>query len=299
MKTFKKITAILLAVVLTAAVPFAVSAAPSDNMLCDVDGNKVINASDARAILRSSARLEAELPLLLADADNDYRVTSADARLALRKSAKLQNLLYGYDAEGMPNVLDTLRSGAYSLVISYEGFTMTVYVNNGSFYMPADPFFSELDSDGMIGRFLTDMGLLFTGGSIYLLFTDAVGFMAPAGTKCYMAFTDESMGDMGGSEADMAEIEYLTNMFVFPSDESYAYSGPAEIDGKSYELFSFFGSDYTRELYMGYNGQLKYISYTVDSDTVSTPISYIGEDVSGGSFSVAGREFIDFSGMLG
>ena len=302
MKTIKKITAIILAVILCAAAPVATAAAPTDYMLCDTDGDKVITATDARKILRISAKLDEELPLLQIDADNDFQITASDARLALRTSAKLAKLTYGYNADGMPNVLDTLRGGVYSLVISYDGFNMTVYVNHDSFFMPADPFFGDIDPDGMMSKMLTDMGLLFTGGNIYLLFTDAIGLMATAGTKCYMSFDEESLGDMGGDGDDMAEIGYLTEMFRFSGDEEFTYKGTAEMEEKSYELFSCAKPGSTKDLYVGYNGKLSYISYTQgdaeNAEIIATPISYVGSDVSGGSFTIADRELVDLSGLI-
>ena len=63
--------------------------------LGDIDGNGTLTASDARAILRHSAKLEsiAEEILPLADVDKNGNVNAADARLALRMGAKLDELI--------------------------------------------------------------------------------------------------------------------------------------------------------------------------------------------------------------
>lgn len=57
----------------------------------DVDRNGLVTASDARLILRCSARLQSldAEQKKLADVNSDGRVTAADARLALRIAAKL------------------------------------------------------------------------------------------------------------------------------------------------------------------------------------------------------------------
>ncbi len=63
--------------------------------LGDIDGNGTLTASDARAILRHSAKLEsiAEEILPLADVDKNGNINAADARLALRMGAKLDELI--------------------------------------------------------------------------------------------------------------------------------------------------------------------------------------------------------------
>ena len=68
-----------------------------DAMLGDVDGNGKITASDARAALRISAKLDkvsAETEKL-ADIDGNGKVTASDARKILRFSAKLDKVLGG------------------------------------------------------------------------------------------------------------------------------------------------------------------------------------------------------------
>lgn len=64
--------------------------------LGDVDNNGKIDASDARLILRYTARLETltEAQILSSDINSDGRVTAADARLLLRYAAGLAILNY-------------------------------------------------------------------------------------------------------------------------------------------------------------------------------------------------------------
>ncbi len=62
--------------------------------LGDVNADGKINASDARTVLRSSAKLETldEVQMLAADVNKDEKVNASDARIILRVSAKLQTL---------------------------------------------------------------------------------------------------------------------------------------------------------------------------------------------------------------
>ncbi len=60
----------------------------------DVNNDDKITASDARAILRHSAKLDkiADDFVTRADIDGNSKITAADARIALRMSAKLEDL---------------------------------------------------------------------------------------------------------------------------------------------------------------------------------------------------------------
>ena len=62
--------------------------------LGDIDGNGKITASDARAILRISAKLDKldDNKTVFADVNNDLKITASDARIVLRMSAKLDSL---------------------------------------------------------------------------------------------------------------------------------------------------------------------------------------------------------------
>ena len=95
-----KIIALASAVSLTAAAVFAAtsmaSAAPA---LGDVDCNGKVTASDARMILRHSAKLEnlSDSVIPVADADGNGKVSATDARLVLRFASKLISTMGGED----------------------------------------------------------------------------------------------------------------------------------------------------------------------------------------------------------
>ena len=88
-----KVIALLVAVSLMCS--FSVFFASAESVsIGDVNEDGKITASDARTVLRASAKLEelTESQLKAADADFNEKVTAADARLILRISAKLEDI---------------------------------------------------------------------------------------------------------------------------------------------------------------------------------------------------------------
>lgn len=300
MKTLKKAASVILALCLCAMMPFALAENAHEYMLGDIDGDKKITASDARMILRSSARLEDPLPLLQADADNNNEITASDARTILRKSAKLENLLYGYDENDLPNILATLRSGTYSIIIDISNVSLMLSMKDGMLYMPADSIMQSLmggsgSSDmSMMDSFITDMGILFSGNSMYLLFTDVTGALSGTdGQKCYFAMDEDFLGE------DSAEITSFVDVLSFPESEVYTETGADHFDGEDCLVYSAVtGNGYTKELYMGYNAQLVAINYSGTGDSGAIPVSYITDEVSDDVFTIAGRELLDLSKLI-
>ena len=300
MKTLKKAASVILALCLCATMPFALAEDAHEYMLGDIDGDKKITASDARMILRSSARLEDPLPLLQADADNNNEITASDARTILRKSAKLQNLLYGYDENDLPNILATLRSGTYSIIIDISNVSLMLSMKDGMLYMPADSIMQSLmggsdSSDmSMLDSFITDMGILFSGNSMYLLFTDVTGVLSGTdGQKCYFAMDEDFLGE------DSEEITSFVDVLSFPESEVYTETGTDHFDGEDCLVYSAVtGDGYTKELYMGYNAQLVAINYSGTGDSGAIPVSYITDEVSDDVFTIAGRELLDLSKLI-
>ena len=298
MKTLKKATAFILAVCLCAMMPFALAEDAHEYMLGDINGDKKITADDARTILRASAKLEDPLPLLQADANNDNQITADDARTILRKSAKLENLFYGYDENDMPNILDTLRSGNYSIIIDFAGVSVMLTMKDGMLYMPADGFMDLLGGsdtgDLGISGFINEMGILFSGSNMYLLFTDVTGLISGTdGQKCYFAMTEDFLGEDGN------EIASFMDVLFFPESEVYTETGTAQFEGEDCLVYSAAAGDgNTKDLYLGYNAQLMAIVYTDGDGSGAIPVSYITDDVSGGVFTIADRELIDLSKLM-
>lgn len=91
-KFFKKAACAVMATVMTAGVcAFSASA-----LLGDLNDSGKLQSSDARLLLRYSAKLESldDAHLALADFNYDGRVNSGDARILLRAAAKIEDLEY-------------------------------------------------------------------------------------------------------------------------------------------------------------------------------------------------------------
>ena len=86
----KKLFTALFSLILALTLAFGAFSA----LMGDVDLNGKITASDARAVLRYSAKLTTLTrdQLAVSDINSDSRVTAADARIILRISAKLENI---------------------------------------------------------------------------------------------------------------------------------------------------------------------------------------------------------------
>ncbi len=78
----------------TTTKPSTTKPVADDSLLGDLNGDKKITASDARQILRVSAKLDkiSDAKMTIADIDGNKKVTASDARIALRISAKLEKI---------------------------------------------------------------------------------------------------------------------------------------------------------------------------------------------------------------
>lgn len=90
MKTKIKAACVGLILVVAILGVSSISASAGKVLLGDVDGNGKVTSSDARTILRYSARLDSSSDLSVADVDQNGKVNSRDARLALRITARLE-----------------------------------------------------------------------------------------------------------------------------------------------------------------------------------------------------------------
>ncbi len=86
---------VIFSVMLCIIVIFSLTVCASAAYYGDVDGNGKITASDARVILRASAKIDSldvdKVPV--ADVNGDNKITAADARKVLRMSARLEDLV--------------------------------------------------------------------------------------------------------------------------------------------------------------------------------------------------------------
>ncbi len=108
----KKMISVIICIVLLSYIimpSITVSAAS----LGDIDGNGKVVASDARKVLRHSAKLEILPDSLLgvADVNFDKKITASDARTILRVSAKIEQ--FRTDGDAIIGTADVVDFGAY------------------------------------------------------------------------------------------------------------------------------------------------------------------------------------------
>lgn len=86
----------LVSIILTFILVFSGNVFASQHLAGDINGNSVIEAADARLVLRYSVGLEEfdEAQLLLADVDKKDGITAYDARTILRMSVGLEDWIY-------------------------------------------------------------------------------------------------------------------------------------------------------------------------------------------------------------
>lgn len=91
----------LISIILTIIFVFSGNVFASQRLAGDINGNSVIEAADARLVLRHSVGLEEfdEAQLFLADVDKKDGITASDARTVLRMSVGLEEFVYISDKD--------------------------------------------------------------------------------------------------------------------------------------------------------------------------------------------------------
>ncbi len=169
----KKITALILSAILISSC-FYVSVSAYDKpvesktVMGDTNFDGRISASDARIVLRNSAKLQNDnLSRLSADANGDSKINATDARIILRKSAKLQNFTTGYDLDGNPCVLADFPPDRYELHAylsdGNEKESVTMFKNGTSVYIEGSGM-SIMNTDDLNIKFKS---LVIIGGDYY------------------------------------------------------------------------------------------------------------------------------------
>lgn len=92
MKKFSVLLAIIMCVFSCFPVFAAEKDLPESRLMCDIDNNGSVTASDARQLLRYAVGLEQfdELTILYADVTKDGTISASDARMALRTAVNLE-----------------------------------------------------------------------------------------------------------------------------------------------------------------------------------------------------------------
>ncbi|MDR1628735.1 MAG: dockerin type I domain-containing protein [Oscillospiraceae bacterium] len=153
----------------------------------DVSNNGVIEAHDARMILRASAKIIKLYPpskwpgnKVYGDADGDGKLTAADARLVLRRSAGIEDPV----TPSFDNEVEIFLSGKYHLIglmDTGDGFMDWNFAVSGS------NVYTEMELEGV------QMGMLMLNGKFYLT--------SPA-KKIYAEITRAEFEEMGVDPED-------------------------------------------------------------------------------------------------
>ena len=225
----------------------------------NLDGN--VLASDARSILRYSARLETgytELQQLLADVDGKNGINAADARLALRTSAKLDpevTIEYGEESsepdsepvsvpyEGevpfdqLPRPVRALLEGKFGIegkmIVGSgeyaETFDANMYTDGTNIKMSVDG--QEFGMEGMLTLIVKEESVLFG------LTTTRHMYMLNDTSKTYFEIDETSMKLIGFDMDDMdlsfdlSELSGGTGVSAVLTHET--------VDGRDYDVYSF------------------------------------------------------------
>ncbi len=214
--------------------------------LGDINNDGKITASDARTILRTSAKLEtlSESQLLVADIDSNGKISASDARIALRISAKLDsidNYIKNEPPVDEPPVDEPPVDDRIDLAV-YFGWHVSDFneerpefeFENGH---AADGTVAiELDADGYI------CDIVDTGSSKYSIY----GVCAETPYDEAKAIF-ESNGFVFEDDENAYNTEYGIGLWIFIGDEMTAYN-----------IFSYGGEDYSE------NELFQYLNYNIE-----------------------------------
>ncbi len=212
----------------------------------DVNYDGRVNAIDARAVLRYSAKLDkTELDIFRADADGSGKINASDARLILRVSAGLTSFTCGFDGNSVPCVINTLKNGRYYVEASYsetaasDAVTVKIAKNGNDIYLSSNAM-EDLDLSTPMGNSsFSECGMLMTKNVMYAIFTNKdFSFAIP--------IPEENSGDLGIDTESFIEMADIVSAFiaddigtpekiVIGDKECFRYS--YEISGNQYQLY--------------------------------------------------------------
>lgn len=240
----KKITAVILSLVMLTALCVSASAATGiatrDIIMGDLDSNKKVTASDARLALRASSKLDANnYDVNAYDTDGNGKLTAADARNILRAAAKIQNFDIGFDANGVPNSVGAFSSKTYSMDANMqsEGVSMNLKMT-----ISGDNIYMDMGEELGLG---TITGVLIVDKKFYAI--------DPNGRSA-LAVPDSMIEDMG-DDMDISDMmNQLSMLFTVDFDE---ISETKTSDGKDALCYSkTTGDGIYSAYYVDYMGRL-------------------------------------------
>ena len=257
----KKVISLLLSLILC-MIPLTVLAEneiPEEMyiMMGDVNLDGKVTAMDARTALRISSRMESSegVNLLSIDADGNGKATAADAREILRVAAKISQFTTGFDGNGTPNVINTLRSNVYYIEVenydSKEDAAMQFAIarNKADVYMITDDvsMIGEMGLGGMMT--IIRCGMMLIGEDIYAI-------MGTDSADIAMFIVKEMQDELGMTPDELYE---LTDMIDDLLPAELGTPVKTEINGKEMFCYTYEALGQQCQMYIGTNGALSHI----------------------------------------
>ncbi len=273
----KKFLCTLLVVVLMMA-PFSANATQVNDitttMMGDVDGNRKINAMDARMALRIAAKLDSAegINILNIDADGDGKISASDARMILRVSAQLSYFVFGFDGNGTANVINTINSNIYAMKIENFDEAQNVHIQftfaraNDDVYMMSDDK-EMLDSMGLDELFdINNCGMMVKNGNIYALLGTSKSDIA--------MFINSETQEKLDIQADMVyEIIDMVNKYMPKNLDTPTVT---QLNGKEMLCYTYTADGQQCQMFIdASNGQLSHIDGILKNGNAETLINFI------------------------
>lgn len=272
----KKLISLLLAFIfcLIPVTAFAEGSVPEEMniMMGDLNGDGKVSAIDARSALRYAAKLEPSdgIELLTIDADGDGRISASDARAILRVAARISQFVAGFDGNGTPNVINTIRSDMYYMEIeNYDeskdmALGFSVARNNDNIYMITDDV-NMMGDMGMSDVFkITKCGMMLTGEDIYaLMSTDAADIA--------MFISKEMQNELDMTPDSLYEIVNMVSDFV---PETLGEPSRVNINGKDMFCYTYSVAGQQCQMFVGTNGVLSHIDGLMKNGDMETIITF-------------------------
>lgn len=214
----------------------------------DVSNNGVLEAHDARIVLRASVGLVKLYPpskwpknKVFGDADGDGKLTASDARIILRRSVGLNDTV----TPKFENEAEIFLSGKYHIIGKMntgDGFMDWNFAVSGS------NIYTEMDIEGK------QMGMLLLDGKFY---------MTSPSKKIYAEITQKDLDQIGGAAGEEISLDPKDFAIEFPSfaDAVLEKKETVKIDDKSITVLTY---------KIDKNTQMKFYLNGTKLDTVET-----------------------------
>lgn len=287
----KKIISVFLALMMLCLVPCQAFAQASNYeemniMMGDINDDGKVTAMDARTALRYAARLEpsSDVELLCIDADGDGRISASDARSILRVAARISKFVAGFDGNGTPNVINTIRSNVFYMEIENHdesqnaNISLSVARNGNDIYMITSD--SAIMGEMGLGDVfkITKCGMMVADDKIYAL-------MSTESADIAMYISKEMQQELDLEPEMLYEISDMIEDFI-PAD--IGQPEKKTVDGKEMFCYSYNVNGAPCIMYIGTNGILYRIDTVAANGKAETLIKFnkISGDKSDGYFSL-------------